>query len=314
MKTNLGTGFVARILFSSLTAAFLAASATGLAQDADSPEVGRKTIIILDASGSMWGQINGRHKIEIARDVITDLMSSLDPGLQLGLVAYGHRRKGDCTDIELLIPPGKVDRKTFLDRVLSIVPVGKTPLTDAVERSANYLKIEENPASVILVSDGIETCDRDPCVLARELAARGIAFKAHIIAFDLTSKEADTIRCLADETGGRFLLAQDARTLKDALQMAVEAASQPVTPDPMPEEILDPATLRAPASVPAGSEFQVEWKGPDNKSDFISIVPKGADDRDYGNYAYTVRGNPLTYWPQFLPAPHEVRSTWPADP
>ena len=307
MSKKIGT---ASLLLTVLTLpiAFFATPRDGIAQETpESSGAAGKAIIILDASGSMWGQIEGRAKIEIARDVIADLLGSLDPGLQLGLVAYGHRRKGDCADIELLIPPGKVDRQAFLERVLSLVPVGKTPLSDAVERSANYLKFEENPASVILVSDGIETCDRDPCVLARDLAARGIAFKAHIVAFDLTSKEAETIRCLADETGGRFLQAQDARTLKDALQMAVEAASEPVTAAPLPEEILDPATLKAPPGVPAGSEFEVQWEGPDNKGDYLTIVPKGAEDRDFGNYAYTVRGNPATLTATMTPGPHEIR-------
>ncbi|MCB1233182.1 MAG: VWA domain-containing protein, partial [Verrucomicrobiae bacterium] len=247
---------------------------------------GGKAIIILDASGSMWGQIDGKYKIEIAREVIGDLMQSLNPDLELGLMAYGHRRKGDCTDIELLIPPAKVDRKAFLDRVMGIMPVGKTPLTAAVEQAAEVLKIEENPASIILISDGLETCDRDPCALARALAAKGVAFKAHIIAFDLTSQDAETIRCLADETGGQFLPAQDAASLRDALEMAVTAAAEPMKPA-MPEEILDPATVKAPDSVPAGSVFQVEWEGPDNQGDYVTIVPKTAEDRDYGNHAYT---------------------------
>ncbi len=278
------------------------------AQDSPPTEAGTggKAIIILDASGSMWGQIEGKHKIEIAREVISDLMQSLDPELELGLMAYGHRTKGDCNDIELLIPPGKVDRKAFLDRVMGIMPVGKTPLTAAVEQAAEVLKIEENPASVILVSDGIETCDRDPCELARAIRARGVAFKAHIVAFDIDSKDAETIRCLADETGGRFLPAQDAASLRDALEMAVTAAAEPPQPA-MPEEKLDPATVKAPDSVPAGSVFAVEWEGPDNAGDYVTIVPKDADDRDYGNHAYTRNGSPLDLTAPIQPGPCEVR-------
>lgn len=267
---------------------------------------GGKAIIILDASGSMWGQIDGKHKIEIAREVIAGLMDSLNPELELGLMAYGHRTKGDCTDIELLIPPAQVDRKAFLDKVMNIMPVGKTPLTAAVEQAAEVLKIEENPASVILVSDGIETCDRDPCELARALRARGIDFKAHIVAFDIASKDAETIRCLADETGGQFLPAQDANSLRDALEMAVTAAAEPPKPE-MPEQPLDPATVKVPATVPAGSVFQVEWEGPDNQGDYLTIVPKTADDRDYGNHAYSVKGSPLDLTAPIQPGPCEVR-------
>ncbi len=287
-------------------ALWLVSPHTSTAQDSAAEGGTGKAIVILDASGSMWGQIGGKHKIEIAREVISDLMQSLDPNLELGLMAYGHRSKGDCEDIELLIPPGKVDRKAFLDRVMGVMPMGKTPLTAAVEQAAEVLKIEENPASVILISDGIETCDRDPCELARALRARGIAFKAHIVAFDIDSKDAETIRCLADETGGRFLPAQDAASLRDALEMAVTAAATPMS-QPMPEETLDPATIEAPDSVPAGSVFQVSWEGPDNEGDYLTIVPKTAEDRVYGNHAYTRAGSPLELTAPIEAGPCEVR-------
>lgn len=268
-------------------------------------EVG-KTIIILDASGSMWGQINGVPKIEIARDVIGDLLSTLNPDLELGLMAYGHREKGNCDDIELLVPPGKVDRAAFLKQVQSIIPKGKTPLTDAVEQAAGFLQYEENAANVILVSDGLETCDRDPCVLAGILAAKGIRFRAHIVAFDVSAEDSKTFKCLADETGGAFLQAQDAATLKDALEMAVEAIVEVDEPE-MPAPKLDPATIEAPENVAAGSVFEVKWDGPNNRGDYITILEKEAEDDRYGNYAYTFKGSPAELTAPIRPGPCEVR-------
>lgn len=282
---NLAASFGLLFLLTLLLAAPLSLSAQ------DSSLSSGKTIIILDASGSMWGQIKGRPKIEIARETIGKLLQNLPPDLELGLMAYGHRIKGDCGDIELLIPPGKVNRETFLERVNSIIPVGKTPLTDAVEAAANFLKYEENPANVILVSDGLETCDRDPCVLADKLAARGIAFRAHIVAFDLTNKEANTFRCLSDKTGGQFLQAQDAHTLFDALVSAFEAVAKAGKEmEPEPEPI--PANIKAPAEVPAGSLFPVEWEGPDRIGDYLTIVAKGTEDGEHGNFEYTKNGSP----------------------
>lgn len=287
-----------------LTFLFVQPSSFGQGKAASTPG---KTIIILDASGSMWGDIQGRPKIEIAREVISDLMGKLSPDLELGLMAYGHRYKGDCEDIELLIPPMKVDRKQFISKVNGILPKGKTPLTAAVERAANFLKYEEEAANVILVSDGLETCDRDPCALAKSLAEKGIKFKAHIVAFDLTSKEADSFRCLADETGGQFLQARDASTLKDALEMAVEAVSEPQAAAEMPVEKLDPAIVTGPESVEAGSEFIAKWTGPNNKNDYICIVPKAADERTYGNYVYTRKGSPITITAPITIGAHELR-------
>lgn len=267
-----------------------------------------KTIIILDASGSMWGQIEGKPKIEIAREVIGGLLSDLDPTLELGLMAYGHREKGNCDDIELLLPPAPVDKAAFLAKVNSILPKGKTPLTDAVERAAGYLQIEENAANVILVSDGLETCDRDPCELAGQLAAKGIAFRTHIVAFDLTAEESKTFRCLADETGGSFLQAQDAATLKDALEIAVEKVSTVSAPEEkMEKPKLDPATISAPATVPAGSEFELSWEGPGNKGDYLTIVPADAEDHENGNYVYTRQGSPCKLTAPIRPGTCEIR-------
>jgi len=53
------------------------------------------------------------------------------------------------------------------------------------------------------------------------------------------------------------------------------------------------ATLKFPATTPAGGMLAVTWTGPAKKGDFISIDAVGANDRTYGGYAYPERGNPL---------------------
>ncbi|MAS96739.1 MAG: hypothetical protein CMO55_26405 [Verrucomicrobiales bacterium] len=204
----------------------LAVYAFAFALIAPAQESNRNAILILDASGSMWGQVEGRPKIEIARDSVASVVNNLPPNTRLGLMAYGHRQKGDCADIELLLPPKELDRAAFLEKVNSIVPKGKTPLTDSVRLAAESLKLSEAPASVILVTDGIETCYGDPCALAKELANTGIDFDAHVIAFDLASQEAASIRCLADETGGLFLEAGDSAALERSLQSTLQALKE----------------------------------------------------------------------------------------
>lgn len=275
-----------------------------------------RAVIVLDASGSMWGAVEGRAKIEVAREVMEKLVSTLPENLDLGLMAYGHRRKGDCADIELLIPPGAVDRRVFLRKALGIIPKGKTPLTAAVEQAAQALAYTEQPATVILVSDGLENCGGDPCALAARLKQQGVAFRAHVIAFDLLAKDAETFRCLADITGGRFLPAQDAASLGDALQIAVKEAATPPAPTPPPAPTasappppppIAPAELTAPETVVMGTVFEVGWKGADNPGDFITIVTPAAKEKDYGNYAYTRRGSPLELVAPIEPGDYELR-------
>ena len=89
-----------RRLLSALLLPFLAALPVS-AQDRDQAA----TILVLDASGSMWGQIDGVNKIVIAREVIGDLLTRIPADMALGLTMYGHNRRGDCSDIETMVQP-----------------------------------------------------------------------------------------------------------------------------------------------------------------------------------------------------------------
>ncbi len=188
-----------------------------------------RVIIVFDASGSMYGQVAGGVKIDIAKKVVSDIVGTIDPAMELGLIAYGHRKKGDCEDIELLVPPQAGSAPAILKAVAGLEPKGKTPLTAAVMQAAQYLKYQESKASVILVSDGVETCDKDPCMMATELESLGIDFTCHVIGFDLKAGESSGLECLAKKTGGMYLAAQDAGSLKTSLETAMKQVAKPVT-------------------------------------------------------------------------------------
>ncbi|MGM0586740.1 MAG: vWA domain-containing protein, partial [Pseudomonadota bacterium] len=151
-----------------LLAAAAALMAPAAAQGADD------VMVVFDGSNSMWGRIDGRAKIEIAREAMESLMGEWTEGANLGLMAYGHRREADCTDIETILEPGPADRSAFLERVRAITPRGKTPLTSAIEQAADRLAWRDNPATVVVISDGVESCGRDPCALADTLEKSGV--------------------------------------------------------------------------------------------------------------------------------------------
>jgi len=199
-----------------------------------------RAILVMDGSGSMWGQIEGEAKITIAQGVVGELLGTLPADMDLGLTVYGHRRKGDCTDIETIVQPGAQTQGAITQAVNGIKPKGKTPMTDAIREAAMALRFTEEKATVILVSDGIETCEPDPCAAARALEEAGIDFTAHVIGFDVTDTEAlRQMQCLADETGGTFLSASNAAELADAMTTVVAAAPEP---EPQPVEIIFRAT------------------------------------------------------------------------
>ncbi len=187
-----------------------------------------ESILVLDASGSMWGQIDDEAKITIAKRVLDELLDELPSDRLLGLIAYGHNRKGDCGDIEELAPIGS-DRSAISDAVKGINPKGKTPMIASVTMAAEKLRYTEERATVILISDGIETCAPDPCAAANALEQTGVDFTAHVIGFGVSGEnEQAQLRCIAENTGGRFVLAANAGELSAALQetMAAETAQQ----------------------------------------------------------------------------------------
>ncbi|MEM6610448.1 MAG: VWA domain-containing protein [Pseudomonadota bacterium] len=261
-----------RFLSASLVS-LCAATGAAVAQDA-APD----TILVLDASGSMWGQIDGINKIVIAREVIANVMQDLPPSLELGLMAYGHNRRGDCSDIEMLIAPGPDTRGAIVDAVNAINPRGRTPMSDAVVAAAEAMRHTENEATVILVSDGIETCDADPCAVAASLETAGIGFTAHVIGFDVASEPAARaqMQCLAENTGGVFLTADTAEELAAALTQVAAAA-----PPPAPANVTVTAVL-APNGAPPVSPLSwtlssngVALLGPVAAPGFVVELPAG---------------------------------------
>lgn len=185
---------------------------------------GTDAILILDASGSMWGQVDGQTKISAARQAVDAILAKWKPDDRLGLMAYGHRSKGDCKDIEMMVPVSRFDPARIKAAVAGLNPKGKTPIADSLRAAAEALKATENKATVVLVSDGIETCAPDPCAVAAELKKAGVGFTAHVVGFDVTDPAAKTqLQCIARATGGVYLDARNAATLETALGRAVEA-------------------------------------------------------------------------------------------
>lgn len=201
-----------------LTAAMMAAPAP--AQDG-----GSDTMIILDGSGSMWGVAGGETKIAAARSAVHTLLEAWPASRKLGLMVYGHRRKGDCADIETIAPVGAIDAAAIGGAVDKLNPKGKTPIADSLTKAATDLKSTESAATILLVSDGIETCGGDPCAVAKALKDSGVNFTAHVVGFDVTDPVAKAqLQCIADVSGGIYRDAADASGLKDALKETAGAA------------------------------------------------------------------------------------------
>ena len=217
---------------------------------------GRRVILVLDASGSMWGQIGDKSKMQIAKGVVGKVICTWKPEDEIGLVAYGHRKKGACDDIEVLQEPGALDAASFMAKVNGLAPKGKTPMTQAVRMAAEALKYTEKQATVILVSDGIETCDPNPCAVAEELEKLGVDLTVHTVGFGLDDKGAvDQLKCLAEKTGGISIIAENAGQLEAALNKTVEAKAEPAPAIPTPQPAAPEFNITGHASMAESVEF-----------------------------------------------------------
>lgn len=265
--------------------------------------------LVFDVSGSMWGRVHdgqsesGRMKIEVAREALATLLQTWDKQQPLGFTAYGHRRKGDCDDIETLVPTGPTDVARLLALVKTLQPKGKTPLAAAVRHAAEESGYQQRPATIVLLSDGIETCADDPCALIKDLAAKGTDLTLHVIGFDVTPKDAEQLHCLAAAGGGSYFAAADAAQLADALTevVAIEAAAAE------PEKLGD-ATVTAPARIEAGAPFEAAWTGPGNRGDRLMVqTPEQAPGARPSDTAFVHRGSPVTLRAPDTPGAYQVR-------
>ena len=189
----------------------------------------RSVEIVVDASRSMWGQIDGRSKMDIARDILHDASASLPDELHLALRAYGNSsasEDNDCADSNLLVPFSVAsttsNRAPIHTAVSELRPKGQTPIAYALRQAAADFGALDSERSLVLVTDGIESCGGDPVAAARELYAQGITI--HVIGFGLNNAKAEdtaSLRTIAYASGGHYFTANSADELRGALEATV---------------------------------------------------------------------------------------------
>lgn len=192
-----------------------------------------RVLLVLDGSNSMWGRVDGAEKIVVAREVLAGMLADLPPEVPVGLAAYGHRREKDCDDIEVLLPIGSHTRAALDAAIRRVQPRGMTPVTAALQRVVEQLDQTDGPTHVVLVSDGKETCDGDPCALVKALRARDASLFVHVVGFDLTREEAEQLACIAEAGDGLYADASTASDLTRALTAVRErVVENPAAPEP----------------------------------------------------------------------------------
>ena len=183
---------------------------------------GTNAMLILDGSGSMWGKIKEGHKVVIARKAIATSLRAFEDKLNLGLMAYGHRRRAACNDIQLIRKTSPLNPLTYSRLVNKIKPLGKTPITSSLQQATQNLN--KKGGHIILLTDGPENCRKLPCTVISPQFAKTNNITVHVIAFAMQTKDAQSLKCLASNSGGQFFTPTNQSQLTKALTASLSAA------------------------------------------------------------------------------------------
>lgn len=179
-------------------------------------------MIVFDASGSMGMAQDGIKRIDMARRALAEVLPEITQGRRAGLLTYSGvfslQTFSRCDGIAVRVPLMANAAPAIIEALNAIGPAGLTPLTAAVEQAALVLKATDKPGVIVLVTDGIETCHRSPCALARHLRATAPGLVVHVIGFFLGPDQGFHVACLADETGGLYVPAQSFDEMRRALR------------------------------------------------------------------------------------------------
>jgi hypothetical protein len=228
------------------------------------PELGTSNVFVeyvLDASGSMSETLrDGTPKVEVAKRVLIEHMSSFQPETNIGLRAYGHRlpyqrTEESCQDIELIAPPEKGQMERIVTWLQDFTVQGMTPLAASLELAReDFVYDLSRINSIVLLSDGIETCGGDPCKLVEDLKAQGINFTLHVIGLDVDDPTRQQLMCIARAGGGKY---HDARSQQE-LSAALGLVQEDVTED----EVIVPPGVNTPTPVAPTETMQTPTDTP----------------------------------------------------
>ena len=214
------------ILLAALLLALPGAGLPAAAQDGPAREVNVE--LILDASGSMAQTIGGETRMAIAKRVLRDVIAAIPEreGINVGFRLYGHRdddaaagKAVSCRSSELLVPIEGVDQAALEDAVDAARATGWTPLARSLELAgADFEPADPGVVNaVVLVTDGLETCEGDPCAASAALNEADVAVTTHVVSFAKSAEERAILECISENGEGLLIGADDAEELAAAL-------------------------------------------------------------------------------------------------
>lgn len=188
------------------------------------PELTR-ILFVFDASQSMYARWESDLRINVAKRMLLQMLDSLRnlENVELALRVYGHQKPvppQDCSDTRLEVPFKKNNIEEIKSVINKLEPRGTTPIARSLEAAAlDFPKSTKSRNIIILITDGIEACDGDPCAVSADLQQQGIILKPFIIGIGLDENLKKSFDCV-----GRYFDASSEKQFKDVLGIVISQA------------------------------------------------------------------------------------------
>lgn len=228
-------------LLAALTAGLVTAGPAAADDDDEPAQPAPKVELVLDVSGSMRARdIDGKSRMAAAKQAFNEVLDATPDEVALGIRTLGANYRGDdrktgCKDTELLYPVEQLDKAGRTDAktaVATLAPTGWTPIGPTLLKAADDLTKDddaERSRRIVLISDGEDTCQPlDPCVVAREISAKGIHLTIDTLGLVPDAKTRDQLSCIAEATGGTYTSIRHTDELSGRVKQLVDRAADPV--------------------------------------------------------------------------------------
>jgi Ca-activated chloride channel family protein len=184
--------------------------------------INTRILFVFDASQSMAGYWESDQKINIARKFLIEIVDSLQElkNVQMALRVYGHQSPvppQDCQDTKLEVPFNINNAHQIKQKLKYLTPKGTTPIAYSLEKAAgDFTPCPDCRNIIILITDGIEACEGDPCAVSRRLQNMGIALKPFIVGIGIDPEFKKTFDCV-----GYYYNAANEKKFREVLEIVI---------------------------------------------------------------------------------------------
>lgn len=178
-----------------------------------------RILFILDASNSMNSTWDKQTRLEGAKEVLLQAMEQFKevPNIEIALRIYGHQTPitndtQDCNDTKLEVPFSVGNIDVIKNKIRGLVAKGATPIARSLEAAAGDFPDTLARNVIILITDGLESCDNNPCVIAKKLREKGVKVTPFVIGLGMDLSYLENFSCI-----GTYSDAEDKDSFKNVL-------------------------------------------------------------------------------------------------